>query len=90
MLRAETHKFESHYIDRLGGGEKGCYERSPINHVDKFSCPIILFQGLDDKVTSMDLRRVTLNLRPMVVYLETIRGSRQLLQFYWYIYSLCS
>ncbi|KAK7305102.1 hypothetical protein VNO77_43002 [Canavalia gladiata] len=50
MLRAETHKFESHYIDKLGGGEKGCFERSPINHVDKFSCPIILFQGLEDKV----------------------------------------
>ncbi|KAG5001974.1 hypothetical protein GLYMA_08G315400v4 [Glycine max] len=57
MLRAETHKFESHYIDRLGGGEKGCYERSPINHVDKFSCPIILFQGLDDKVVPPEQAR---------------------------------
>ncbi|XP_068494908.1 dipeptidyl-peptidase 5-like [Phaseolus vulgaris] len=57
MLRAETHKFESHYIDRLGGGEKGCYERSPINHVDKFSCPIILFQGLEDKVVPPEQAR---------------------------------
>ncbi|XP_017442701.1 dipeptidyl-peptidase 5 [Vigna angularis] len=57
LLRAETHKFESHYIDRLGGGEKGCYERSPINHVDKFSCPIILFQGLEDKVVPPEQAR---------------------------------
>ncbi|KAK7316754.1 hypothetical protein RJT34_00454 [Clitoria ternatea] len=57
MLREETHKFESHYIDRLGGGEKECYERSPINHVDKFSCPIILFQGLEDKVVPAEQAR---------------------------------
>ncbi|XP_022137390.1 uncharacterized protein LOC111008851 [Momordica charantia] len=50
MLRAETHKFESHYIDNLVGSEKDYFERSPINFVDKFSCPIILFQGLEDKV----------------------------------------
>lgn len=50
MLTAETHKFESHYIDKLVGGEKNGSERSPINHVDKFSCPIILFQGLEDRV----------------------------------------
>ncbi|XP_061354323.1 probable dipeptidyl-peptidase 5 [Gastrolobium bilobum] len=56
-LRAETHKFESHYIDNLGGGEKGCTERSPINHVDKFSCPIILFQGLEDKIVPPDQAR---------------------------------
>ncbi|WJX31741.1 hypothetical protein P8452_20142 [Trifolium repens] len=50
LLIEETHKFESHYIDNLVGGEKEWFERSPINHVDKFSCPIILFQGLEDKV----------------------------------------
>ncbi|KAK6160739.1 hypothetical protein DH2020_004120 [Rehmannia glutinosa] len=49
-LRADTHKFESHYIDNLVGNESVYFERSPINHVDKFSCPIILFQGLEDKV----------------------------------------
>ncbi|OIV93417.1 hypothetical protein TanjilG_02954 [Lupinus angustifolius] len=57
LLVAETHKFESHYIDNLVGGEKACFERSPINHVDKFSCPIILFQGLEDKVVPPDQAR---------------------------------
>ncbi|WOL19985.1 hypothetical protein Cni_G28787 [Canna indica] len=50
LLREETHKFESHYIDNLVGNEKAYFDRSPINFVDKFKCPVILFQGLDDKV----------------------------------------
>ncbi|KAG8377647.1 hypothetical protein BUALT_Bualt08G0054700 [Buddleja alternifolia] len=49
-LRDDTHKFESHYIDNLVGDENAYFDRSPINFVDKFSCPIILFQGLEDKV----------------------------------------
>ncbi|BBG95280.1 alpha/beta-Hydrolases superfamily protein, partial [Prunus dulcis] len=57
MLRAETHKFESHYIDNLVGSEKDYYDRSPINFADKFSCPIILFQGLEDKVVPPDQAR---------------------------------
>ncbi|KAJ6391136.1 hypothetical protein OIU77_025184 [Salix suchowensis] len=57
MLRAETHKFESHYIDNLVGNEKDYFERSPINFVDRFSCPIILFQGLEDKVVPPDQAR---------------------------------
>ncbi|KAG7943747.1 hypothetical protein I3843_15G058600 [Carya illinoinensis] len=57
LLRAETHKFESHYIDNLVGSEKDYFERSPINFVDKFSCPIILFQGLEDKVVAPEQAR---------------------------------
>ncbi|KAK1554086.1 hypothetical protein Q3G72_007691 [Acer saccharum] len=57
MLRAETHKFESRYIDNLVGTEKDYFERSPLNFVDKFSCPIILFQGLEDKVVPPDQAR---------------------------------
>uniref|UniRef100_A0A803M2L5 Peptidase S9 prolyl oligopeptidase catalytic domain-containing protein n=1 Tax=Chenopodium quinoa TaxID=63459 RepID=A0A803M2L5_CHEQI len=57
LLRAETHKFESRYIDNLVGDEKAYHERSPINFVDKFSCPIILFQGLEDKVVPPDQAR---------------------------------
>ncbi|CAN6483874.1 unnamed protein product [Victoria cruziana] len=50
LLNNETHKFESHYIYNLVGDKKSFIERSPINNVDKFSCPVILFQGLEDKV----------------------------------------
>ncbi|XP_044475519.1 uncharacterized protein LOC123203274 isoform X2 [Mangifera indica] len=57
MLKAETHKFESRYMDNLVGSEKDFFERSPINFVDKFSCPIILFQGLEDKVVPPDQAR---------------------------------
>lgn len=56
-LRADTHKFESHYIDNLVGDEKAYFERSPINFVDNFTCPVILFQGLDDKIVHPDQAR---------------------------------
>lgn len=53
-LAKETHKFESRYLDSLIGPypeEKDTYhERSPINAVDKLSCPVIFFQGLEDKI----------------------------------------
>uniref|UniRef100_A0A7N0V1S4 Peptidase S9 prolyl oligopeptidase catalytic domain-containing protein n=1 Tax=Kalanchoe fedtschenkoi TaxID=63787 RepID=A0A7N0V1S4_KALFE len=57
LLRAETHKFESHYIDKLVGTDEAYIERAPINSVDGFSCPIILFQGLEDKVVPPDQAR---------------------------------
>ncbi|XP_027340404.1 dipeptidyl peptidase family member 6-like [Abrus precatorius] len=57
LFRAETHKFESHYVGKLVGGEKECFERSPINHANKFSCPIILFQGLEDRIVPPDQAR---------------------------------
>jgi dipeptidyl aminopeptidase/acylaminoacyl peptidase len=53
-MARETHKFESRYLDRLVApypeGREVYLERSPIYAVDRLSCPLILFQGLEDKV----------------------------------------
>jgi dipeptidyl aminopeptidase/acylaminoacyl peptidase len=53
-LAQETHKFESRYLDTLVGpypAHAAIYrERSPIHAVDRISCPLILFQGLADRV----------------------------------------
>ena len=53
-LIRDTHKFEARYLDRLVGPypeNKLLYrERSPIHHADQLSCPVILFQGREDKV----------------------------------------
>ena len=53
-LAADTHKFESRYLDRLIAPYpegKDIYEsRSPINHTDGLSCPIVLLQGLEDRI----------------------------------------
>jgi dipeptidyl aminopeptidase/acylaminoacyl peptidase len=50
----DTHKFESHYDEYLVGKwpeEIDVYrERSPVNHADSISRPLLLLQGLDDKV----------------------------------------
>jgi len=53
-LVRDTHKFESRYLDGLIGPypeQKALYRRrSPIHFTDRLSCPIILFQGTEDKV----------------------------------------
>jgi len=54
LLAADTHKFESRYLDRLVGitdDQAARYrERSPIHHLDRVSCPVLILQGLDDRV----------------------------------------
>ena len=53
-LARDTHKFECRYLDRLVGpypADRATYmERSPINHVEKLSCSMLILQGLQDKV----------------------------------------
>ncbi len=53
-LATDTHKLESRYMDSLVGpypAAKNVYvERSPIHHTSQISVPMILFQGLDDRV----------------------------------------
>lgn len=57
-LARDTHKFEARYLDRLVGPYKTSHtlyrERSPIHHVERLSCPVIFFQGLEDKVVPPD------------------------------------
>ena len=53
-LARDTHKFESCYLERLVGrwpeDRKTYIARSPIHHTDRLSCPVIFFQGTEDKV----------------------------------------
>jgi dipeptidyl aminopeptidase/acylaminoacyl peptidase len=53
-LATDTHKFESRYLDRLVGPypeRRDLYvARSPIHFTDRLSVPMILLQGLEDKV----------------------------------------
>jgi len=53
-LARDTHKFESRYLDRLVGPypqSRDLYrQRSPIHFTDRLSCPMIFFQGLEDRV----------------------------------------
>jgi dipeptidyl aminopeptidase/acylaminoacyl peptidase len=54
LLARDTHKFESRYLDGLVGPwpeAAHVYQlRSPIHHVEDISCPLILFQGLEDAI----------------------------------------
>ena len=53
-LAADTHKFESRYLDGLIGPyperEDLYTERSPINHTELLSSPLLVLQGLEDEI----------------------------------------
>ena len=54
VLEVDTHKFESRYSHSLIGpypAARDLYRaRSPIHAVERLACPLILLQGLEDKV----------------------------------------
>lgn len=54
LLAKETHKFESRYLDSMIGPypkTRAVYvQRSPIHFTDQLNCPLLLFQGLEDRV----------------------------------------
>jgi dipeptidyl aminopeptidase/acylaminoacyl peptidase len=53
-LAHDTHKFESRYEEGLVGpypARRDLYHaRSPIHFTDRLSCPVIFFQGVEDKI----------------------------------------
>lgn len=53
-MTRDTHKFESRYLDGLIApypeGEETYVERSPISNVEQIKSPLVIFQGLVDKV----------------------------------------
>lgn len=57
-LADHTHKFEARYLDSMVGplpDAAALYrERSPLSHLDTFDTPVILLQGLEDKVVTPD------------------------------------
>lgn len=61
-MARETHKFESRYLDTLLGpypARRDVYRaRSPIHFVDRLACPIIFFQGLEDRVVPPNQSRM--------------------------------
>lgn len=48
-LARDTHKFESRYVNRLVA-EADFDARSPVRHAARARCPMIFFQGSDDRI----------------------------------------
>lgn len=64
-LAEDTHKFESRYLDSLIGAypeQKELYDqRSPISAVDRLACPVIFFQGDEDKIVPPNQAEMMVN-----------------------------
>ncbi len=82
-MALETHKFESRYLDSLIGpypAERDVYRaRSPIHFVDRLSCPVIFFQGLEDRVVPPNQSRImadALRAKGLPVAILTFEGEQ--------------
>ncbi|GAB4134511.1 MAG: S9 family peptidase [Cyanobacteria bacterium J069] len=64
-LAKDTHKFESRYLDGLIGpypARRDLYiERSPIHAIDRLNCPLIFFQGDEDKIVPPNQAEMMVN-----------------------------
>ena len=77
-LARDTHKFESRYLDNLIGpypADKATYDaRSPLNHLEGFKNPLIIFQGSDDPIVPPNqahmIRDALRQRRQPVAYME--------------------
>ena len=62
---ADTHKFESRYLDGLigplPGAEDRYRERSPLHHAERIRRPVLVLQGLEDPVVPPSQARVLLD-----------------------------
>jgi dipeptidyl aminopeptidase/acylaminoacyl peptidase len=65
-LATDTHKFESRYLDSLVGAypeQKALYvARSPIHFADRLACPVIFFQGDEDKIVPPNQAEMMVNI----------------------------
>lgn len=82
LLARDTHKFESRYLDWLVGpypAEQAVYrDRSPIHHLEGIDRPVLLFQGLEDRVVppeQAEIMAAALRERRVPVALVTFPGE---------------
>ncbi|MQA29463.1 MAG: prolyl oligopeptidase family serine peptidase, partial [Luteitalea sp.] len=82
-MALETHKFESRYLDTLIApypARRDIYRaRSPIHGVHRIRCPLILFQGLEDRVVPPNQSQMiadALKSRGIPVALVTFEGEQ--------------
>lgn len=82
-MARETHKFESRYLDSLIGpypAARAIYRaRSPIHFVGRLSCPLIFFQGLEDRIVPPNQSRMmadAVRAKGLPVALLTFEGEQ--------------
>jgi dipeptidyl aminopeptidase/acylaminoacyl peptidase len=83
VFARDTHKFESRYLHNLVGPyperKDLYYERSPINFTNRLECPVIMFQGLEDKIVppnQAELMLVALRAKQLPVAYVAFEGEQ--------------